>query len=70
MLNQIGFNIPFLTGNEFCNIKIACDSLHLSGDGSFTRECHDWLENNINCKKALLTHSCTGALEMSALLLI
>ena len=69
MLNQIGFNIPFLTGNEFRNIKIACDSLHLSGDGSFTRECHDWLENNINCKKALLTHSCTGALEMSALLL-
>ena len=69
MLNQIGFNIPFLTGNEFRNIKIACDSIHLSGDGSFTKKCHDLLENNINGRKALLTHSCTGALEISALLL-
>ena len=45
------------------------NSNHFSGNGSFTSNCHDWLENNIKCKKALLAHSCTAALEMSALLL-
>ena len=45
------------------------NSNHFSGNGSFTSNCHDWLEDNINCRKALLTHSCTAALEMSALLL-
>jgi len=35
----------------------------------FTKRCHDWLKDNINCNKSLLTHSCTAALEMSALLL-
>lgn len=41
---------------------------HLSGDGPFTSKCHTWLEDQTGCKKALLTHSCTGALEMAAIL--
>jgi dTDP-4-amino-4,6-dideoxygalactose transaminase len=41
----------------------------LAGDGPFTKRCHLWLENKTGCAKALLTHSCTAALEMSALLL-
>ena len=40
----------------------------LAGDGHFTEKCHDWLEQHFNCSKALLTHSCTAALEMAALL--
>jgi dTDP-4-amino-4,6-dideoxygalactose transaminase len=47
----------------------AHENSQLAGDGSFAKKCHDWLENRINCRKALLTHSCTAALEMSALLL-
>ena len=42
--------------------------LHLSGDGPFTQKCNQWLEENLGCYKALLTHSCTGALEMAAML--
>lgn len=65
----IPFNKPYLTGDELEYIKVAHANWHLSGDGEFTGFCHSWLENNILCKKALLTHSCTAALEMSALLL-
>ena len=43
-------------------------SSHLSGDGPFTKRCHAWLERTLGCGKALLTHSCTAALEMAALL--
>ncbi|WP_363318192.1 aminotransferase class I/II-fold pyridoxal phosphate-dependent enzyme, partial [Bradyrhizobium sp.] len=42
---------------------------HLSGDGSFTKRCHRWIEEQTGCSKALLTHSCTSALDLSALLL-
>lgn len=42
---------------------------HLSGDGPFTKRCHQWIEQNTGCSKALLTHSCTSALDMAALLL-
>ncbi|WP_210308036.1 aminotransferase class I/II-fold pyridoxal phosphate-dependent enzyme [Mesorhizobium huakuii] len=42
---------------------------HMSGDGTFTKRCHAWIEEHVGCAKALLTHSCTAALEMSALLL-
>ena len=42
--------------------------MHLSGDGPFTKRCQAWLERAIGCRKALLTHSCTGALEMAAIL--
>jgi len=68
-LNPISFNQPSFAGNELEFVRKAQSSSQLAGDGSFTSECHNWLEDNINCRKALLTHSCTAALEMSALLL-
>ena len=66
---KIPFNKPYMTGRELWLISQAHANGHLSGDGSFTRLCHQWLEAQTGCRKALLTHSCTAALEMSALLL-
>jgi dTDP-4-amino-4,6-dideoxygalactose transaminase len=65
----IPFNKPFLTGRELEYIEQAHANGHLSGDGAFTKRCHAWLETTTGCRKALLTHSCTAALEISALLL-
>lgn len=65
---KIPFNKPYLTGRELGYIAQAHQNGHLSGDGAFTKKCHAWLEQEIGCKKALLTHSCTGALEMAAIL--
>ena len=65
---SVPFNKPFIVGEELNYIARAVSNGVLSGDGEFTRLCHDWLESNLNCKKALLTHSCTAALEMSAIL--
>jgi dTDP-4-amino-4,6-dideoxygalactose transaminase len=65
---MIPFNKLFVTGDEFANIHTALESNHISGDGQFTKKCHQWLENQIGCRKALLTHSCTAALEMAAIL--
>ncbi|MGQ4660282.1 dTDP-4-amino-4,6-dideoxygalactose transaminase [Lysobacter sp. F6437] len=66
---KIPFNKPFMTGEELRQIAKAHDNGHLSGDGEFTRACHQWLEHHTGSTRALLTHSCTAALEMSALLL-
>jgi dTDP-4-amino-4,6-dideoxygalactose transaminase len=66
---RIPFNKPYMTGKELDYIQQAHTDGHLSGDGSFTKRCNAWLEQHTGCKKALLTHSCTGALEMAALLL-
>jgi len=68
-LKKIPFNKPYLTGNEFENIRKAHKQGQLAGDGAFTKLCHAWLEENTGCLKALLTHSCTAALEMSAILI-
>ena len=65
---MIPFNQPYMTGKELWYISQAHVNRHLSGDGPFTRKCHEWLEQRIGCKKALLTHSCTAALEMAAML--
>lgn len=65
---MIPFNIPGLTGNEEAYIKEAFTNQKLSGDGIFTNKCHEWFETNFNAMKALLTTSCTHALEMSAIL--
>jgi dTDP-4-amino-4,6-dideoxygalactose transaminase len=65
----IPFNKPYMTGNEAGNILKAHANGQLSGDGPFTRYCHQWLEQHIGSAKALLTHSCTAALEMAAILL-
>lgn len=65
----IPFNRPYLVGRELENIAQAHAMGQLSGDGSFTRACHAWLEQRTGTRKALLTHSCTAALEMAAILL-
>ncbi|MBI3620473.1 dTDP-4-amino-4,6-dideoxygalactose transaminase [Candidatus Roizmanbacteria bacterium] len=65
----IPFNKPYFTGKELEYIQQAHNQWHLSGDGPFTRKCHAWLEQSIGTRKALLTHSCTAALEMAAILI-
>jgi len=66
---HIAFNRPFMTGRELHYIAQAHAGGHLAGDGPFTDRCHGWLEETTGTPKALLTHSCTAALEMAALLL-
>lgn len=63
------FNRPYMTGKELDYIAQAKFGNMLAGDGPFTKHCHRWLESHTGCNKALLTHSCTAALEMAALLL-
>jgi dTDP-4-amino-4,6-dideoxygalactose transaminase len=65
----IPFNYPHMTGKELYNIANAHFNGRLAGDGPFTLKCHKWLEQTTGSAKALLTHSCTAALEMAALLL-
>ncbi len=67
--HRIPFNWPHMTGKELHYIAQAHTNGSLAGDGLFTKRCHSWLEERAGCSKALLTHSCTGALEMAALLL-
>lgn len=66
---MIPFNKPYMTGAELGYIAQAHANGHLSGDGDFTRRCNAWLESHTGAAKALLTHSCTAALEMAAMLL-
>jgi dTDP-4-amino-4,6-dideoxygalactose transaminase len=65
----IPFNRPCLAGNEFKYIADAIARGHASGDGSYTRLCHEMLECELGASKVLLTTSCTHALEMAAILL-
>jgi dTDP-4-amino-4,6-dideoxygalactose transaminase len=67
--NRITFNWPHMTGKELYYIAEAHFNGTLAGDGPFTRRCHRWLEEWTRSHKALLSHSCTAALEMAALLL-
>jgi dTDP-4-amino-4,6-dideoxygalactose transaminase len=67
--NNIPFNKPFFSGKELRYISEAVNShCNISGNGLFTKKCHKCLESNLNIKKVLLTHSCTAALEMAAIL--
>src|SRR5579872_6487146 len=66
--NRIPFNWPNMTGKELHYIAEAHFNGRLAGDGPFTKRCHEWLEARTGCHKALLTHSCTAALEMAAIL--
>ncbi len=66
---QIPFNRLSLVGSEIEYLQAAIQSGHVSGDGSFTKRCHRLLETSLGSAKALLTTSCTHALDMSALLL-
>ncbi len=65
---MIPFNKPALIGPEFEYIRAALDAGHLAGNGAFTRRCQALLSEVIGSELALLTHSCTAALEMSAIL--
>lgn len=65
---MIPFNKPAITGKEDSYLKKAISSGKLSGDGEFSKMCHEWMENNFQAKKVLLTTSCTHALEMAAIL--
>jgi dTDP-4-amino-4,6-dideoxygalactose transaminase len=66
---HIPFNKPYLVGRELEYIMQAQARGQLAGDGPFTKQCHQWIEKTSATPKALLTHSCTAALEMAALLL-
>ncbi|WP_345993672.1 dTDP-4-amino-4,6-dideoxygalactose transaminase [Sulfurimonas sp. HSL-1716] len=66
---MIPFNKPPSTGNEEQYILQSIKSLKISGDGDFSKKCHQWFEEKLNCEKVLLTPSCTHALEMAAILL-
>jgi dTDP-4-amino-4,6-dideoxygalactose transaminase len=66
---RIPFNLPFIVGKELFYISQAVLEGNLSGDGRFTRQCNEWIECKFGAKKVLLTHSCTAALEIAAILL-
>jgi dTDP-4-amino-4,6-dideoxygalactose transaminase len=66
---KVDFNKPVTVGNEFEYMQQAIANAQISGDGAFTKKCHTLLESQLGVKKALLTTSCTHALEMSAILL-
>ncbi len=66
---MIAFNVPPFTGDEPARVEEAMRGRKLSGDGPFTRKCHEWFETRLPAKRALLTTSCTHALEMAAFLL-
>jgi dTDP-4-amino-4,6-dideoxygalactose transaminase len=64
----IPFNRPHLTGRELTHLQEAIGQDRLAGNGPFTGRCQRWLEAQLGSRRALLTHSCTGALEMAAIL--
>jgi dTDP-4-amino-4,6-dideoxygalactose transaminase len=66
---MIPFNKPYLSGKETEYIRLAVESGKISGDGIYTKKCHDFFENRFKFKKVLLTTSCTDALEMAAILI-
>jgi dTDP-4-amino-4,6-dideoxygalactose transaminase len=67
MSDTIPFGKACLVGSELDYIREAALLGHLSGDGEFTRRCHQWLVETLGCHHALLTHSCTAALELAAI---
>jgi dTDP-4-amino-4,6-dideoxygalactose transaminase len=64
----IPFNNPLMTGKELEYIRQALASKRTAGDGPFTKQCQAWLTEKVGCRSTLMTHSCTAALEMAALL--
>ena len=69
VIKKITFNLPTVTGNEKQYVLQAIKSQKISGDGKFSLKCHRWFEEKLPCRKALLTTSCTHALEISAILI-
>jgi dTDP-4-amino-4,6-dideoxygalactose transaminase len=68
MAETIPFGKAYLVGSELEYIAEAARRGHLSGDGEFTRRCSEWFVENLGCRHALLTHSCTAALELAAII--
>ena len=66
---RIPFNKPYFSGDELLHIKDAIEKGYISGNYEYTKKCHQFFEENYGFQKCLLTHSCTAALEMAALLL-
>jgi dTDP-4-amino-4,6-dideoxygalactose transaminase len=66
---KVDFNRPVIVGREFEYMRQAIENAHISGDGPFTKKCNALLEQELGVSKALLTTSCTHALEMAAILL-
>lgn len=66
---KINFNKPYLHENGLKYIKECFGKVHTSGNGMFTKKCHQYFQEAFGFKKCLLTHSCTAALEMAALLI-
>ena len=69
MTNFIPFTKPYITGKENIYIQDVIASGNLSGDGIYTQKCQQWLQDFLSSNKVLLTHSCTAALEMAAILI-
>lgn len=67
-MRTVKFNVPYLSGNERDYINEVFDSGEFSGNGVFTKKAQSMLENHLSAHRVLLTHSCTGALEMAAML--
>lgn len=68
-VKNIPFNKPFIVGKELFYIAQAViENRQIAGDGPFTKKCQAWLQKHLGCRKVLLTHSCTAALEMAAIL--
>ena len=68
-MKNISFNDPATNVSSFYNLLKLKKYNHFSSNGKFTKQCEQWLRDNIKCKEALLVHSCTAALEMCAILL-
>ncbi len=66
---RVDFNKPSLMGNELAYIQEAIEKRHISGDGTFTRRCQDYLQQALGVERVLLATNCTHALEMAAFLL-
>jgi dTDP-4-amino-4,6-dideoxygalactose transaminase len=69
MMNRIPYNRPVLAGHELTYIRQAIENGQLAGDGPFTSQCQELLRDRISAEAVLLTHSCTAALEMAAILI-
>ena len=67
-MKKINFNKPYIAHDEINAITDAIKGEKISGDGKYTKLCNEWFQNRLN-RKTLLTHSCTAALEMAAILL-
>lgn len=66
---MIFFNNPEFSKKEIDNLKFLTKTKNLGSNGYFTKNCSNWIKNNLKCREALMVHSCTAALEMTAILI-